>query len=61
MNLRDERLSACEGKFRHATRAAALRAVRRRRDGRLPRPYRCRFCRAWHIGSTLRMRVEVRA
>lgn len=46
------RRKQCEGKVRHASRDAAITAVRqmaRRRDVYLV-PYRCQFCKGWHIG-----------
>ncbi len=44
----------CSGKFPHISRADANRSVRSekvRRDHVVP--YRCRFCRHWHVGSTI--------
>lgn len=52
---RDEidRQVQCDGKFQHASQQDAQRAIRRR--GRTARcnPYRCKFCRCWHVGSSV--------
>ena len=49
---------SCEGKVRHASKAAAKRAciAARRRGGTWPTSYQCKFCGGWHIGHTPRRR-----
>jgi hypothetical protein len=58
--MNEQFASGCEGKTDYAERADALRVIRLRdKEGRnRPRngrgclePYRCRFCKHWHIGS----------
>lgn len=46
-------LSQCEGKisFDSAHRAYAV-ASRRQGVGKAGSPYRCRYCRGWHIGTS---------
>lgn len=47
------RLMACEGKDGFETYEIAVKVVKRRRWGGKSKiqPYRCPFCRQWHIGS----------
>jgi hypothetical protein len=51
VDLARERLSECAGKSPFATKAQAIKAIRRRRhDGPL-QAYRCRFCGKYHVGT----------
>jgi ribosomal protein L37AE/L43A len=47
-----DRVVECSGKFAHASKANAQRAIRQGKHARL-QVYRCPHCRAWHIGSSL--------
>jgi hypothetical protein len=45
---RRQRRNSCEGKIRHKTIVGAWIASRKT-DGKV-RPYRCKFCSAYHVG-----------
>lgn len=47
------RLGRCIGKDRFETRGVALQAITRRLQHDGVHPYRCDYCHAWHVGSTI--------
>lgn len=51
-------LAACYGKHAFATRRVAMDVVNRRRNKKEDRqraePYRCPYCRSWHIGTSIK-------
>lgn len=44
------RQSSCVGKVPYATRALALLSIRPEKRNYV-RPYLCKFCSSWHVGS----------
>lgn len=47
-------MSPCDGKASHASRGAALIAMKKT-SARGLEPYRCKFCRSWHLGHGKRV------
>lgn len=56
------RANACTGKVRHPDRAAALDHLyqlgRRGATTQTLAAYRCRFCKAWHVGNVRKRKTR---
>ena len=59
MTTTELRAAACDGKLRYPSYFAAASVRKGRRRRHTAEPYRCQWCKCWHVGNPMMRRRAV--